>query len=121
MSDVVINVADTPVPSIEVSVTDTPIPVVTVNVSGTKGDTGPSGPPGGSPPSQEVTTNGMIGTAPIPVTGYSSGTEYQVLLSYAEDPGGNSAPWAVKSAGSFIIKHHGINYVKCSYLVTPTI
>ena len=93
---------------------------VTITVTSTRGATGPAGPPGGSPPSQTVVTNGIAGTAPIPVVGYSDPSQYQVFLTWVGDPGGNGNLRAVKSAASFIITHPGVNFVECAYAVFPT-
>lgn len=93
---------------------------VTINVSSTRGPAGPAGPPGGSPPCGTVITNGLAGTAPIPVTGYTDPEQYQVFLSWVGEPGGNGNLKPVKSADSFIITHPGVNFVECSYVVFPT-
>jgi hypothetical protein len=106
MSDVVINV------------TDTPVPTVTVNATGTKGDTGPAGPAGGNPTAGEDTTAGEIGTT-IAVAGFAAATDYAVWVSYSQDPGGNSALWYEKTATNFTVYHHGVNLVKFSYVVFP--
>lgn len=95
---------------------------VIINVSGTKGDKGDTGLPGGSPPAGRILTNGEAGSTPVPVAGYVNPADYQVLLSWTDsDPGGNSGLWAVKTATYFTVYHHGINFTYASYLVTPTV
>lgn len=58
----------------------------------------------------EVTGNSTTGaTVSFPLGGYTpaAATDYEVQLTWQEDPGGNGIPYVAKSTGSFSIKHSG--------------
>lgn len=87
--------------------------IVEVGIPGPRGQTGPSG---GAADGGESVTDGLSGVS-IPVSGYSSASEYQVSLVYLEDPGGNGILFAEKTATEFTVKHHGTRQVAFGYVV----
>ena len=60
--------------------------------------------------SSDVSGNSTTGTTvSFPQGGYTpaAATDYEVQLTWQEDPGGNGIPYVVKSTGSFSIRHAG--------------
>lgn len=80
---------------------------------------GPPGPSGGAAIAGEETSSGLTGTT-IPIAGFSSPADYQVIVAYAEDPGSNGVLWVEKATEEFTVKHYGPNTVKFSYIASAT-
>lgn len=74
---------------------------------------------GGAILSGEVMANGVGGQiVDVSQFGFSSASEYSVILTWQEDPGPNSGYlWVEKSASSFLIKNSGFGGKAVNYCV----
>lgn len=64
----------------------------------------------------EVTSNGTTGVT-VAVAGMTSSSDYVVLLTYNDIPGGNGVPFCTRTQNDFTIKHYGSTFTQIGYTV----
>ena len=99
-----------------VTVIDDSSVVVEVGIAGPRG---PQGVSGGTALAGEGVTAGMTGVT-IAVVDFLLATDYQVAVSYSENPGKNGVLFVEKTATEFVVKHYGTNHVGFGYIVSAT-